>query len=573
MKKLRITSILLLIMSLLVAVSCNDDTPAPTPVESVTITQGESISINLAVEKTAQLTVNVDPEDAADKNITWTTSDDTVATVADGLVTALKEGSAVITAASVSNPDKSAAITVTVHNTVYVESVVIENGESAKVALNGTLELQAKVLPVNATDQGITWSSENTDVAEVSVEGIVTAKSAGTTKITATSNGNQNASADIEVEVYVPVTSITLSGAENNSTIFIGEEVNLTAAVEPTESTYKDLIWSTTDETIATVENGVVTPATQGSVTITAASVSDPSVKASITFTVDKKIETFEINAVDSLRTTLFPTSTLKLDVTFGPSDVNNKEIIWESSDDTVATVDGNGNVTAVKSSTEPVKITATSVLDSTKTASIDLTVSNDVTVGQVLTLDGYDVTVFEATTEYTDLAENRYKGMAVINSTEYERAGINKKLLWSNNTEAQATMRKAHVTAGILNSDIDNNGCNKDALFEGNDTSLSMWSVLVDFRNKIDEINRTKWFIPSRQEMVVILNKYLDNEITQTYPLDTGYNSSSEESERNPHQCKVAIIYTGAESASFYRSTKAGERSVVFCRALELIE
>ena len=151
-----------------------------------------------------------------------------------------------------------------------------------------TLELFYKLEPSDATTQGVVWASDNTDVATVDEDGIVTAVKAGTATITVSVKGHPEIKATCAITVKsssIAVTKLTLS--QSSAEVSVGKTLTLTCTIEPTDATNKEVVWSTSDETIATVDaQGVVTGVKAGIVTITVASKSDPSVKATCTVTV-----------------------------------------------------------------------------------------------------------------------------------------------------------------------------------------------------------------------------------------------------------------------------------------------
>ena len=124
--------------------------------------------------------------------MTWTTSDATIATVSDGVVTAKKVGTATITAKS---GDKTATCTITVVPTP-VTSITLDK-TSASLKVGETVTLSATVGPADATDKTVSWSSSDATVASVS-NGVVTARKLGTATITATA-GNMTATCTITV--------------------------------------------------------------------------------------------------------------------------------------------------------------------------------------------------------------------------------------------------------------------------------------------------------------------------------------------------------------------------------------
>lgn len=151
-----------------------------------------------------------------------------------------------------------------------------------------TLELFYKLEPSDATTQGVVWASDNTDVATVDEDGIVTAVRAGTATITVSVKGQPEIKATCTITVKsstIAVTKLTLS--QSSAEVSVGKTLTLSCTIEPTDATNKELVWSSFDETIATVDaQGVVTGVKAGTVTITVASKSDPSVKATCTVTV-----------------------------------------------------------------------------------------------------------------------------------------------------------------------------------------------------------------------------------------------------------------------------------------------
>ena len=150
---------------------------------------------------------------------------------------------------------------------VRVESVTMSL-PSAELEIGETLKLSATVSPSNATKKDIVWSSSNTSVASVSASGLVTALSEGTTTITATADGKKGECSISITKAYVAVTEIRFE--KEKLSLYEGEEVTLTATVLPEEATDKTITWSSSDNTIASVESGKVKAIKEGIATITA---------------------------------------------------------------------------------------------------------------------------------------------------------------------------------------------------------------------------------------------------------------------------------------------------------------
>ena len=173
---------------------------AAVPVESVSL---DKTTLGLTEGETAQLTATVLPDNATNKNVTWSTSNASIATVdANGLVTAVSAGTAVITVTT-EDGTKTASCTVTV--TVPVTGVTLSQTQ-ASLYYNrtpNTLTLTATVAPDNATNKDVTWTSSDSTVATVDQNGLVTALARGTAVITATTaDGGKTASCTVTVSRY-----------------------------------------------------------------------------------------------------------------------------------------------------------------------------------------------------------------------------------------------------------------------------------------------------------------------------------------------------------------------------------
>lgn len=155
-------------------------------------------TLSLQPGENATLSVKITPDNATDKTLEWSSSSEAVATVSqNGYVTAIAEGSCVIT---VTCDGKKAECDVTVATVIVPVTSVSLNHPTASLLVGETAQLTATVLPDNATDKAVTWTSSNTEIATVE-NGLVTAISAGEATITATAG---ECSATCTVTVAVP---------------------------------------------------------------------------------------------------------------------------------------------------------------------------------------------------------------------------------------------------------------------------------------------------------------------------------------------------------------------------------
>lgn len=289
----------------------------------------------------ATLVATVLPENADNKNVIWSSSDESIATVKDGVVSAIKEGEATITAKT-DDGGKTATCAVKVNAKVYpVESVSLDK-TTAEITEGETLTLIATIKPENATNKKVIWSSSNVEIATVE-DGVVSAIKEGEATITAkTEDGGKTATCSVKVNAKVyPVESISLD--KTSASLKVGETTTLTATVKPDNATDKTVTWSSSDASVASVENGVVTAKKIGTTTITAKA-GDKEASCSIT------VEATPVTSIelDKTSASLKVGETLTLTATIKPDNATNKKVIWSSSNAEIATVE-DGVVTAIK--------------------------------------------------------------------------------------------------------------------------------------------------------------------------------------------------------------------------------
>ena len=218
------------------------------------------------------------------------------------------------------------------------------NQTTATLKATETLTLVATVLPENATNKSVTWKSSNEAVATVDANGLVTAIAVGESTITATTADGSNLSASCKVTVLPTLAeSITLDKTEIS--FEATETATLVATVLPELTTDKSVEWSSSDETVAVVdENGVVTAVAVGEAIITATTTDGSNLSASCKVIV---VPTLAVSIeLDQTEASVEEKSEFQLTATILPEHTTNKEVAWSSSDKWVATVDNTGLVT-----------------------------------------------------------------------------------------------------------------------------------------------------------------------------------------------------------------------------------
>lgn len=233
------------------------------------------------------------------------------------------------------------------------------NKRAAKIHPGETLLLTATVLPSNAKDKSVTWTSEKPEVATVNEQGMITAIAEGIVTIRVTTNvGGKTDKCVVEVEKYNP-TSIALNVTSKD--LFAGDEFTLVAQVNPVGKVNQSVTYSSADENIATIDsNGKVKAIGQGSTSITVVSVEDNNVKATCLINVSSKVDVTSIT-LDRETLSLGVNEYKKLVITVNPSDATNKDVVWSSSDESVAKVDQTGKVTGLKQGEATITVTSVS--------------------------------------------------------------------------------------------------------------------------------------------------------------------------------------------------------------------
>ena len=225
--------------------------------------------LTLNIGDKERLTATVLPESVKDKSVRWYSSAQRIATVnADGVVTAISVGTAVITVTTNDGSDLTASCTVTV-TPKTVQSITMDE-EALTLERGETTRLTVTVSPSDADDTSVTWRSNNSNVAIVDGSGKVAALEVGTAIISATTNDGSRLSARCTVTVIPKdVDEITLN--KERLEMEIGDIERLTAIVSPDDADDKTVTWQSTDSKVASVNSdGVVTARSAGEATITA---------------------------------------------------------------------------------------------------------------------------------------------------------------------------------------------------------------------------------------------------------------------------------------------------------------
>lgn len=342
------------------------------------------------VEVGGTLTINavLVPETAKDAVLLWTSDDPEVATVENGVVTALKEGNTTVVVRAESG--------VTASCVVYVTPVVtgISLPAALTVYVGGSTVLTPKFTPEGAASTALVWSSADESVATVSQEGVVTGVNGGRTTVTVKC---KEYSATCQVKVRKAAIGVELDITEADLKVGV-DELQLTAIVEPSNSIDYDLDWTTSDDAVAVVsDKGLVTPVGPGEATITVTV--DRAHQATCVVRVTQPAEGVFLNKTE-LKIQRGTSETLE--ATVQPATTNIKDLTWTSSAPEIASVDQTGKVTAHKLGEADITVTT---VDGGHTAVCKVTVIQKVT-GVTLDKDSASLRIGEETLQLNAVVE-----------------------------------------------------------------------------------------------------------------------------------------------------------------------
>ena len=305
-----------------------------------------------------------------DKTVTWSSADEKIATVKNGVVTAKATGTTKITA-TVGTHKAECTVTVNAKLTgikVTPDKVTVEKGQKAN--------LNVTYLPADTTDEkAVTWKSENESVATVDENGVVTAVAGGKTKVIAKANNKITAVCEVKVPIHTE--SIALNKTEITD-LLKGKTEKLEVSFIPSNTEdSREVKWTSSAADIAAVDaNGTVKALKEGTATITATTV-DGKHTASCTVTV-KEIHLTDVK-LDEMKnpSELFKGEKHQIKIGLNPIDTTDNVIYtFASSDEKVVSVDKNGMVTALKNGKATITITVkTTNTDFEKTLTYDITV------------------------------------------------------------------------------------------------------------------------------------------------------------------------------------------------------
>ena len=386
---------------------------------------------NVTVElgKTGYIGAIYEPENASDKVLYWSSSNENVAKVNEGVITAVGKGTATLTAISRAG-GKTASCTITVEdpNFVHINEITMKS-EKVELKTGETGWVGVAYNPSNATNKVLTWKSSNEKVATVK-EGTVKAVGIGTATLTATSeDGGKTATCKVTVtdgKKHIESISLKTDSIEMKP----GEGKTIYAEYNPSNVDDKTLYWKSSNEKVVTVNEGYVKAIGEGTATVTAVS-RDGGKTASCKVTVTSGTVKLQSIKISSSTEILTKGEGKTIYVTYNPNNVTDKTLYWSSSNEKIATV-SEGYVKAVG---EGIATLTARSKDGNKTASCQVVVTDKVKEMKNISL--------KTTKETMNVGE----GKTIY--AEYNPYNVkDKTLYWISNNKKVVTVSEGYVKA-----------------------------------------------------------------------------------------------------------------------------
>ena len=342
-------------------------------VTSITV-KGKDNASTVVNGKTLQMNADVLPTNASDPSVTWSVASGTgsASISSNGLLTGTKAGTVTVTAKAKDGSGIKGSKTITVTAAeVAVTAITVNGKDNASTVVNGkTLQMNADVLPTNASDPSVTWSvALGTGSASISSNGLLTGTKAGTVTVTAKAKDGSGIKGSKTITVTVAevaVTSITVNGKNNASTVVNGKTLQMNADVLPTNASDPSVTWSVTSGTgtASISSSGLLTGTKAGTVTVTAKAKDGSGIKGSKTITVtaaEVAVTSITINGKDNA-STVVNGKTLQMNADVLPTNASDPSVTWSVTSGTgTATIDS-----------------ATGLLTGTAEGSVTVTATNE---------------------------------------------------------------------------------------------------------------------------------------------------------------------------------------------------
>ena len=398
---------------------------------SVTDVSLNKMYTSIVVNSTETLFCKIEPSNATNKDVTWSSDKPDVAKVsANGEVTGLKAGEARITVTPKDGNKTASCIVAVINFGVYL------NKDKTSLVVGGKETLVATIAPPTATNQKVRWSSDRNAVATVE-DGVITGLGLGTATITVTTvEGGKTASCE------VTVINFGVSLNKDKTSLLVGGKEPLFYNIQPDSATNKNVTWSSDKPEVAIVsESGEVTGKRAGKAIITVTTVEGGKTASCEVTVTNAAIPVTSVSlGTPALQDNPIPLEVYKTERLIPyiePTTATNQKVTWTSSNTTVAVVSSDGAVTGLGVGTATITVTTE---DGNKTASRRFIVSHTAITGIFLNKNEINLV--------TDTSETLIPYITPDNAT-------NKGVLWTSSDSTIAKVSAGGLVTGVKNGEV----------------------------------------------------------------------------------------------------------------------
>jgi len=373
------------------------------PVSGISVQGAGGLSTISTDDGTLQLTAQISPSNASNTNVAWSISNGTgQATInSAGRVTAVTNGTVTATATATDGSGVSGSLTITLTNQIILISSVslsASGGVNTISTDNGQLQVNASILPANATNSALTWSVTNlTGRATINSSGLVTAVDNGTVSVRANSNDGSGVYGTLTITIsnqVITITSISVSGTGGASIITTNRgSLQMLVDILPSNASNKTMTWSVSNGTgQATISaSGLLSAVSNGTVTVTATSNDGSGIYGSLLVNIFNQISYvtgITVTGTGGVSTISTNNGSLQLIAGILPANATDKTVTWSLTNGTgKATINSQGMVTALDNGTVTAKATAND--GSLISGSLIITISNQTGPVTSITITG----------------------------------------------------------------------------------------------------------------------------------------------------------------------------------------
>ena len=324
-------------------------------------------TIVIPVGKPLALTAEALPADASNRKVSYETTDPAVAVIQGASnVKGTKPGECDLIVYSAQNPEVTEIFHLLV---VQPITKVTVNADSKILSVGGSMQMSAKIEPANAGLQAVKWSCTPEANATIDEYGMLTALKRGTVTVKATAADGSGKLGTFQVNVQQGPESVSVK--ETSAIINVGESRRFNATVAPANVNNRNVVWSSSDESIATVTKGGQAKAVSvGECILFCACEADPNVYTTVSIEVQQPVKQI---VFDEATVNVYVGSNAYVSWTVKPENATNPGVTLKSANEKIATVDQSGLVTGLKRGTA--KIIATATDGSKKTGSVNVKV------------------------------------------------------------------------------------------------------------------------------------------------------------------------------------------------------